>query len=143
MNKHAEVQEKDPHIDLFVLRKECDASFVQNCGGIIVNTHLGTFGHLLKILLYICSCRIHSAFESHLCFPRLHSSTSQRKKKSNLITKVSIFYHAQTTNNSYFNSYLFKIFRFSVRFLYQSTIKYNDNYDGICSYPSTYSTTHY
>ena len=114
---------------------------------LIVNTHLSTFGNLLKILLYICSCRIQGYLYiqhlNHICvFP---DCTHQRlkEKKSNLITKVSIFYHAQTTNNSYFNSYLFKIFHFSVRFLYQSTIKYNDNYDGTCSYPSTYSTTHY
>ena len=31
MNKHAEVEEKDSYLDLFVLRKECGAPFVQNC----------------------------------------------------------------------------------------------------------------
>ena len=107
MNKHAEVQEKDPYIDIFVLRQECDAAFAQNCGGIIVNTHPGTFGHLLKILLYICSCRIQGYLYiqhlNHICvFPDCTHQRLKEKKKSNLITKVSIFYHAQTTNNSYF-----------------------------------------
>ena len=73
MNKQAKVEEKDSYMDLFVLRQECGAAFVWNCWWIIVNTHahLCTFGHLLKILLYIYSCRIQRYFYiqhlNHIC----------------------------------------------------------------------------
>ena len=90
----------------FVSQQECGAAFLKNCWGIIVNTHLSTFGHLLKIPLYICSCRIQFYFYiqhlNHICV--LPDCTHQRLKEkiwSNSITKGSIFYHAKTTNNSY------------------------------------------